>query len=204
MVPRLCGLTNVQSGKSLRTIANQTICFGDRSRCTTALQAGGPGVPSSACNLLHIQERVTLVLWSLEAYLAYELYAQTPRQPGGVACVLRLTLAGVHTVRASINASMRWLARSLCGNGEWGRRPHAPPPAFVEVVGREQRGRIGLTHDLRIGDALAPQRTSADGVQGRLGGTVQSTNRGPRDDQELTLSHLSPAAVTDPLRFRMR
>jgi len=47
--------------------------------------------------VLHIQERVTLVLRVLEAYLAYELYAQTSRQTGGGACVLRLTLAGMHT-----------------------------------------------------------------------------------------------------------
>jgi len=47
--------------------------------------------------LLHIQERFTLILRALEAYLAYEIYAQTPRQPNGGACVLRLTLAGTHT-----------------------------------------------------------------------------------------------------------
>ena len=106
--------------------------------------------------MLHIQERFTLNLQALEAYFAHALHAlsaQTSRQAGVGTHVLRLTLAGVHTQRAYISASTRWLARNLWGNGEWSLRPHAPPTALVEIVGRKKGGRIGLSgvvHDRQL------------------------------------------------------
>lgn len=103
--------------------------------------------------------------WTLIPFINFRLnFAQGgwqgTRSPARVAQPLRgrTRLAGAHTTHSSISASTRWLARSLCGNGEWSLRLCAPPPAFVEVVGREQRGGIGLTPDLRLSDALAPKR----------------------------------------------
>jgi len=81
-----------------------------------------------------------------------------------------MRIVGVHILHASVGAPKKRFARSLCGNVEWSLRTHAPPPAFVEVVGREQRGGIGLTPDLRLSDMGAPKRTLADGIESRLKG----------------------------------
>jgi len=51
-------------------------------------------------------------------------------QAGGVACVLRLTLAGQLYWSAIIAASTPLWACVLCGNREWSLRPQATPPAF--------------------------------------------------------------------------